>query len=302
MESLNNIESFNNNLLSDLSSLKNKPENTEQYSVNFYKLIDKLFDTHTTKCIKTILSDKEFLKPSYLPILTQVVNHIKTNPQSKTFFIEYIKWINIQTLKKALASYEKLQWKSKPQFIPYYFWYIGYQKNKWAKPYLTIVDYTWYKKNNSNLNRVFVINMNSWQVEIQSPCGIGKNSLPNGASKPKFSNIPWSLQSSLWFFKTPQEPKLNKNKTWKWLFIKWLEKWINDNANTNNRETNRWIAVHPVSNIYSSKTWEQTSEWCITIPWWSEWIAKEIIETIKWDSLIFSYFPDPQYFRKSKIV
>ena len=200
--------------------------------------------------------------------------------------------------------YKKLQWKEKPDFLPFYLaiqWY-NKEKNKLKnKKYLTVVDYS----KPVSQKRLFVINMETLTVENCVQTWHGKNS-GNTKTTSKFSNVPNSNQTSIGFFRTPMERTPNSKyiktgwkKWWKWLFLNWME-YSNNNADT------RWIAVHSVWEFFYSRTdkyhkaGDATSEGCITIR--SADNPVEIMEKIKWDSLIYSYYPDMTYLTKSVLI
>ena len=198
--------------------------------------------------------------------------------------------------------YNKLKWKEKPDFFPFYLamqWYNKEKNSLKNKKYLTVVDYS----RPVSQNRLYVINMDTLTVENCVPTWHGKNS-GNQQRTTRFSNVPESKQTSIWFFRTPMDyqPNSKYKKTgwkhgWKGLFLTGME-YSNDNANPA-----RWIAVHPVWSFFYSRTenghkaWESTSEGCITIRTVDN--PKEIMDKIRWDSLIYSYYPDLTYLNRS---
>ena len=193
--------------------------------------------------------------------------------------------------------YRNLKWKEKPDFLPFYLamqWYNKQKNNIRNSKYLTVVDYS----KSVNENRLYVINMETLTVENCVPTWHGKNSW-NTQTTSKFSNNPNSNQTSIGFFRTPSGLKSNSKWTWKWLFLNWMEY-------SNNNAVNRWIAVHPVWSFFYSRTekghkaWDSTSEGCITIR--SADNPGEIMNKIKWDSLIYSYYPDMTYLNKSTLI
>ena len=193
--------------------------------------------------------------------------------------------------------YRNLKWKEKPDFLPFYLamqWYNKQKNNIRNSKYLTVVDYS----KSVNENRLYVINMQTLTVENCVPTWHGKNSW-NTQTTSKFSNNPNSNQTSIGFFRTPYGLKPNSKWTWKWLFLNWMEY-------SNNNAVNRWIAVHPVWSFFYSRTekghkaWDSTSEGCITIR--SADNPGEIMNKIKWDSLIYSYYPDMTYLNKSTLI
>lgn len=193
--------------------------------------------------------------------------------------------------------YRNLKWREKPDFLPFYLamqWYNKQKNNIRNSKYLTVVDYS----KSVNENRLYVINMQTLTVENCVPTWHGKNSW-NTQTTSKFSNNPNSNQTSIGFFRTPSGLKSNSKWTWKWLFLNWMEY-------SNNNAVNRWIAVHPVWSFFYSRTekghkaWDSTSEGCITIR--SADNPGEIMNKIKWDSLIYSYYPDMTYLNKSTLI
>ena len=195
-------------------------------------------------------------------------------------------------------QYKKLKWIEKPDFLPFYLamqWYNKQKNNIRNKKYLTVVDYS----KPVGQKRLYVINMETLTVENCVKTWHGKNS-GNTQTTSKFSNVPNSKQTSIGFFRTPAELQSNSKRTRRWLFLKWME-YSNDKANPE-----RWIAVHPVWSFFYSKTgnghkkWDSTSEGCITIL--NEDNPGEIMNKIKWDSLIYSYYPDMTYLNKSTMI
>jgi hypothetical protein len=193
--------------------------------------------------------------------------------------------------------YKKLKWPEKPDFFPFYLAIQWYNKEKWKlwnSRYLTVIDYSKSVKQ----NRLYVINMDTLTVEHCTPTWHGKNS-GNTQNTSRFSNNVRSNQTSIGFFRTPANLRPNSRRTRKWLFLNWLEY-------SNNRARERWIAVHRVWNFFYSRTekghkaWDSTSEGCITIR--SVDNPDVIMNKIKWDSLIYSYYPDMTYLNKSTMI
>lgn len=193
--------------------------------------------------------------------------------------------------------YQKLKWPEKPDFLPFYLamqWYNKKKNSLWNKKYLTVVDYS----KPVSQQRLYVINMESLTVENCVRTWHGKNS-GNMQETTKFSNTQNSNQTSIGFFRTPQDLSSNSKRTRRWLFLQGME-YSNDKAR------DRWIAVHSVWNFFYSRTekwhraWDSTSEGCITIR--SVDNPNEIMNKIKWDSLIYSYYPDITYLTKSTMI
>lgn len=208
-----------------------------------------------------------------------------------------------ENTEKINDIYKQLKWPEKPDFFPFYLamqWYNKEKKSLWNSKYLTVVDYS----KPVSENRLYVINMQTKTVENCVPTWHGKNS-GNTKKTTDFSNEKGSNKTSIGFFRTPSTLKFNSRKTWKWLFLTWLE-YSNNHANTNDPKTSRWIAVHSVWSFFYSKTenwhkaWDSTSEGCITIRKADN--PNEIMNKIKWDSLIYSYYPDMTYLNKSTMI
>ena len=219
-----------------------------------------------------------------------IINWIKNN-----LFSNKEKQRNTENIHEI---YNKLQWKEKPDFFPFYLAMQWYNKQKniiWNSKYLTVVDYS----RPVNQNRLYVLNMQTLTVENCVPTWHGKNS---GDQKTtfKFSNNNNSNQTCIGFFRTPQNLRSNSKWTRKGLFLTWQDRFFNDNAEK------RWIAMHGVKNFFYARTekghraWESTSEGCITIRYSDN--PNEIMNKIKGGSLIYSYFPDMEYLNKSSWI
>lgn len=171
--------------------------------------------------------------------------------------------------------YDLLEWENKPDFKPFCYAMVAYgriQENMpQESPYICVTDFS---KPNTD-PRFFIINLQTLKVENALCVWHWKNSgtweIPD-----KFSNKEWSLQSSLWAFKTSYKIQPNTKWTWKWLLLQWLE-------NSDYRASSRGIYIHP---------WGvDQSEWCFTIPYKNE---KEevynVIKKLEWWCLVYSYF------------
>ena len=173
--------------------------------------------------------------------------------------------------------YNQLKWVEKPDLEP--FAMKWYEEIKWSlknPTYLTVVDFT--KPNNKN--RFYVINMNTKRVEYATIVWHWSGSW-KWAYATDFSNINWSYQSSLWFFRTPDHTNKPSNRNRRGLLMKWIE-W------SNNKAASRWIYMHPGWKI---------SLWCFTIP---NNESSEIMNKVKWDSLLFAYAKSKDYFSQSQ--
>ena len=178
------------------------------------------------------------------------------------------------------AFYNQLEWKEKPDMVPFACamqWYEKMKNQLWNPTYLTVVDFS--KSNKTN--RMFVINMATKKVEYTVPVWHWKNSWWEYATT--FSDQAWTNQSSLWFYRTPQEITKAHTKSWSGL-------WMNGIEDSNNNAKNRWIYMHPWSVNWSA--------WCFTLPKHS----KEIMKTLKWDSLLFAYYPQKKYFAQTTLI
>lgn len=176
--------------------------------------------------------------------------------------------------------YSQLQWKQKPDFLPFYYAMIGYKKLKsdlTNSDYLTIVDLT---KSNS-VRRFFVLDIKKNSVLFAVQTWHGKKS--GGEFATSFSNEVWSNQTSLWFYLTPPEIQKARTKDRSGLLLTGLE-FSNDNARK------RGIFIHPAG--------IDQSEWCFTLPEHDT----EILQLLKGGSLLFAYYPDSDYFKQSKIL
>lgn len=167
-------------------------------------------------------------------------------------------------------SWAKPSWES---FLPAYIWYqnIDNQDKIQNKKFLTIVDYT---KSNQE-KRFYVIDL-EWKTSTSMDAWHAKESWEEFATE--FSNVSWSNKSSMWFFTTSMNLESNSDNTWEWLRLTWLDQWYNDNSSS------RWLFIH--------QWWVDDSKWCITIP---KSQAEEVLEDIKWKSLVFVYTKSKEY-------
>lgn len=167
----------------------------------------------------------------------------------------------------------------KPSLESFSYGMEGFNKlpNLKNKTYLTVVDYS----KSKDKDRFYVINLSTKKVEYTVPVWHWKKS--GWAFANSFSNANWSNKTSLWFYRTPDKITKANTKNRSGLLLNWIED-SNDNA------TSRWIFIHP-----GSVNW---SEWCFTLPE----NAQEIMNKIKWDSLVFSYYPDETYLASSNLI
>lgn len=179
-----------------------------------------------------------------------------------------------------LYQYWQLKWDLKPDFLPFFYAMKGYKKLKYNLTnsiYLTIVDLT-----KSNLEkRFFVLDVNKGNVVFAVQTWHGKKSGNEFATS--FSNEIWSNQTSLWFYLTSTDIQKARTKDRSGILLTGIE-FSNDNARK------RGIFIHPAG--------IDQSEWCFTLPEYDN----EILPLIKGGTLLFAYFPDSTYFKKSKIL
>lgn len=179
--------------------------------------------------------------------------------------------------------YNQLKGKEKPDLKPFALAMSGYLKLKpeLKNPtYLSVVDFSLSNKE----KRFYVINMEKKTVEITEQVGHGKNTGWEFAQN--FSNKTGSLQSSLGFYRTPAEIQKANSKSRSGLKMKGIED-SNDNA------ADRGIYIHPAP--------VTGSEGCFTLPM-KQQEANEIMDKLKWDSLLFAYYPDQKYVDSSKYL
>ncbi|HEY5370976.1 MAG TPA: murein L,D-transpeptidase catalytic domain family protein [Hanamia sp.] len=153
---------------------------------------------------------------------------------------------------------------------------------------LTIADFSL----PSNEKRLFVIDMENFQVLYNTYVAHGRNSGREYANK--FSNSPRSNMSSPGFYVTQNTYYGEHGFS---LRLQGEEKGINDNA------LSRAIVVHCAN--YVSEKWVQDlgyigrSLGCPALP---EKYAKPIIETIKDGSCFFIYSPSQKYLSRSQLL
>ena len=153
------------------------------------------------------------------------------------------------------------------------------------KKLLTIIDFT----KPSTEKRFYTLDLAALQVTYHTYVSHGKNSGENKATT--FSNVVHSNQSSMGFFATAETYVGGKGFSLK---LDGLEKGYNDNA----RE--RAVVIHEAE--YVSESWIKKygrlgrSQGCPALP---KGLSKEIIQTIKNNTLIFAYYNDATYLQSS---
>ena len=167
---------------------------------------------------------------------------------------------------------------------------IGYgtlqQQGKLSdKKLLTIIDFT----KPSTQKRFYTLDLSALRVAYHTYVSHGKNSGENKATA--FSNVVHSNQSSMGFYATAETYVGGKGFSLK---LDGLEKGYNDNA----RE--RAVVIHEAE--YVSEYWIKKygrlgrSQGCPALP---KELSKEIIQTIKNNTLIFAYYNDDAYLQSS---
>lgn len=157
------------------------------------------------------------------------------------------------------------------------------------KELLTIIDYSL----PSSEKRLWVFDLKHGHMLYNTYVSHGKNS--GGSTSTSFSNKPGSLKSSLGVFVTDSVPYMGGNGYS--LRIRGLEEGINDNA------YNRDIVFHGARyvNAGTVAAYGQVGRsWgCPAV---SERLAKPLIDTIKERTLVFAYYPDKNWLKKSKFL
>lgn len=203
----------------------------------------------------------------------------RVNNQSETYEIDQN--LSIIPSLEAQSIYNNLRWTEKPSIEPFACAFKLYNSLKWEwklnnSEYLSVVDFTKPK----GTNRFFLINMNTNTVESANKVWHWANSGWKFATQ--FSNRRQSNMSSLWWYIMPDTITHSPNKNRSGLRqIRWIEP-------TNDNSASRWIAVHPWG--------EWWNQWCFTLP---RDIAPDIMNKMKWWSLLFAYAKSKDYFNKS---
>lgn len=195
---------------------------------------------------------------------------------------------DIDSLYQHLSPFEL-----KPSYKVFYGGLKGYEEliseeKLGNEKYLTLIDFS----KSSKTRRLWVIDLSTMQIVHNSLVAHGKNTGDEYAVK--FSNTPKSNMSSLGFYVTGAT---YQGKYGLSLKLDGIEQGINDNARK------RAIVMHSAE--YA--TWNFVNKYgrlgrsfgCPALP-----PAKSvtIIETIKDKSCLFIYYPDKEYFVKSKYL
>lgn len=194
------------------------------------------------------------------------INNFKINVSLK-YYMEYKQL-------KLWAWVENL-----PNLVPFacaMVWYNKLKSELKNPKYLSIVDFTKPK----NEKRFYLIDMETKTVIKNTTVGHWDWSWTKDFAE-TFSNGNGTHQSSLWFYRTPNNKEHPTNRDRSWLRMKWIE-------GSNDAAEWRWIFMHE---------WGLISQWCFTLP---KWEAQNIINNVKWDSLLFAYARYSNYFNNSQ--
>ena len=180
--------------------------------------------------------------------------------------------LNTSVLKLALKAYMKAHQS-----------HIG-----GSKEILTIIDYS----KPSTERRLWVIDLRSKRVLYNTWVTHGKNS--GGLSATSFSNQPGSLKSSFGVFLTEETYMGHVGYA---VRLKGLESGINDNAYRRAVVVHgAWYADQDVAKRYGQLG---RSFGCPAV---SDKIARPLINTIKDQTVVFAYYPDRQWLRRSAFL
>lgn len=191
------------------------------------------------------------------------------------------------------AIYDNLDLKSKGLSREAFdFAIAGYQKLLSEEridnaEYLTIIDFS----QSSRKKRFYLINIEDKKLVENTFVAHGKNSGVDEAKS--FSNIHESNQSSLGFYLTKATYTGKHGLS---LRLSGLEKGFNDNAEA------RAIVVHGADYVNAGRVngaFMGRSLGCPALP---QEISSEVISKIKDGSLLFVYYPQTEYIKRSKIL
>jgi len=162
------------------------------------------------------------------------------------------------------------------------------EKGKVGKKILTVIDFGL----SSTKKRMWIMNMETKEVLFNTYVSHGKNT--GGEFATKFSNTVNSLQSSLGFYVTA-ETYYGKNGLS--LFIDGMEKGFNSNARK------RYVVIHGADyaepNFIDRLGRLGRSYGCPAVP---NTIAKDVIDIIKEESVVYIHKNDKNYLKKSTLL
>jgi len=159
------------------------------------------------------------------------------------------------------------------------------QKGLDKQQILTVIDYSL----PSYMKRLWVIDLQQKKVLFYTLVAHGRGS--GDVSPTVFSNRPQSLASSIGLFETANPYQGHFGLA---LRLKGLEKDFNDNA------LRRAIVIHSawyVSEAFDEKYGRLGRSW--GCPALNESVIKPVINTIKNGTLVFAYYPDPNWLKQS---
>lgn len=156
------------------------------------------------------------------------------------------------------------------------------------KGLITIIDFS----KPSTEKRFYTIDLIKQMVRYHTYVAHGRNTGENIAKR--FSNIPHSNQSSLGFYVTGETYVGSKGYS---LRLDGMEKSFNDKIRS------RAVVVHAAP--YATESWIRKygrlgrSQGCPALP---PHLSREVIDTIKGNTAIFTYFPDEKYLDGSQYL
>jgi hypothetical protein len=166
--------------------------------------------------------------------------------------------------------------------------YLLKEKGLIKKNILTVVDFSM----SSNIKRLWIINMETNEVVLQSLVAHGRNTGDEFATN--FSNISESFKSSLGFYTTAE---VYNGKHGVSLKLDGLEKGLNDNAR------NRAVVLHGADYVSESfiKAHNRLgrSQGCPAVP---VSLANDIIDLIKGGACLYIYHPSLSKSKKSILI
>jgi hypothetical protein len=162
------------------------------------------------------------------------------------------------------------------------------EKGEVGKRILTVIDF----ELSSTKKRMWIMNMETKKVLFNTYVSHGKNT--GGEFATKFSNTVNSLQSSLGFYVTA-ETYYGKNGLS--LFIDGMEKGFNSNARK------RYVVIHGADyaepNFIDRIGRLGRSYGCPAVP---NTVAKDVIDTIKEESVVYIHKNNKDYLKKSTLL
>lgn len=156
------------------------------------------------------------------------------------------------------------------------------------KDLVTIIDFS----KPSTEKRFYTIDLAKRKVKYHTYVAHGRNTGENVARE--FSNIPHSNQSSLGFYVTGETYVGSKGYS---LRLDGMDKSFNDKIRS------RAVVIHAAP--YATESWIRKygrlgrSQGCPALP---PDLSRDVIDTIKGKTAIFTYFPDKQYLKASKYL